>query len=86
MEETCLQISKSSYFCSIPNSYLYSGFVVPTLDMFYICTVTNEDSLEAHDDVAASYWLAVERLDEEKFGLYSIRKAVRLFKEKYLKT
>ena len=54
--------------------------------MFYICTVTNEDSLEAHDDVAASYWLAVERLDEEKFGLYSIRKAVRLFKEKYLKT
>ncbi|EFN90919.1 hydrolase, NUDIX family [Prevotella amnii CRIS 21A-A] len=86
MEETCLQIAKSSYFCSIPNSYLYSGFVVPTLDMFYICTVTNEDSLEAHDDVAASYWLAIERLDEEKFGLYSIRKAVRLFKEKYLKT
>ncbi len=85
MEETCLRLASQSFFCSLPNIYLYSGFAVPTLDMFYLCTVADEDCLEARDDAAEAYWLPIEQLDENLFGLCSIRNAVRLFKQRQIK-
>ncbi|EFB93348.1 NUDIX domain-containing protein [Prevotella bivia] len=82
MEETRLLVKELSFFCSLPNKYLYSNFMVPTLDIFYICRVSNPEEMEAHDDAAEVLWLPMEQIDEHAFGLASISKAVGLFKQK----
>lgn len=56
--------------------------MVPTLDIFYICRVSNPEEMEAHDDAAEVLWLPMEQIDEHAFGLASISKAVGLFKQK----
>lgn len=34
-EETGLQVVEATYLFSLPNTYLYSGFLVHTLDLFF---------------------------------------------------
>ena len=36
-EETGLTVDESHYQFSLPNTYLYSEFLVHTLDMFFLC-------------------------------------------------
>ena len=36
-EETGLKVEKATYQFSLPNIYIYSGFSVHTLDMFFLC-------------------------------------------------
>ena len=40
-EETGLDVQRTQYLFSLPNLYLYSGFLVHTLDMFFRCTVAD---------------------------------------------
>lgn len=81
-EETGLIVSSVEFLFSLPNSYLYSGLPVPTLDMFYRCTVENAASAEAHDDAADIMWIPIKELEPEMFGLQSIRKGVARFIER----
>ena len=37
LEETGLEVTETNYLFSIPNTYLYSGFLVHTLDQFFLC-------------------------------------------------
>ena len=39
LEETGLQVEEAVYQFSLPNTYLYSGFLVHTLDQFILCKV-----------------------------------------------
>jgi mutator protein MutT len=75
-EETNLSINSSQYLFSIPNIYLYSGFEVHTVDIFFRCTVTEYNYLTAQDDVSELFFIAYDRLDPADFGLASIRKGV----------
>ena len=52
-EETGLEITSCRYLFSIPNLYMYSGFQVHTLDMFYLCDVPDFSHACAADDAAA---------------------------------
>lgn len=85
-EETGLSVIETEYQFSLPNTYLYSGFLVHTLDQFFLCKVEDELVLTAMDDVADSMWMPLEEIVPEEFGLDSIRKGVRLFLEKYKKS
>lgn len=76
MEETGLVVRRATYLFSIPNRYLYSGLVVPTLDMFYLCEVEDTTSAHAMDDAAECQWIALDSLRPEDFGLQSIREGV----------
>ena len=38
-EETGMTVTQAEYLFSLPNIYIYSGFPVHTLDMFFRCTV-----------------------------------------------
>lgn len=78
-EETGLEVKESRYLFSLPNTYLYSGFLVHTLDLFFLCKVGEDDTPSAHDDVAESRWIPIDELNPESFGLDSIRKGVALF-------
>ena len=78
-EESGLQLptEQFDYAFSLPNSYLYSDFLVPTLDLFYRVQLPSEmPSVQAMDDVAQLSWLAPAEIDPSRFGLTSIRQGI----------
>ncbi len=79
MEETGLKATEVNYQFSIPNLYLYSDFMVHTLDMFYIVKVEDLSHVEAMDDAEESLWIPLNQLHPEEFGLGSIRQGVEKF-------
>ena len=54
-EETGLHVSQAKYMFSIPNTYVYSGFEVHTLDLVYLCKVDDMQNIKAEDDVCLLY-------------------------------
>lgn len=82
LEETGLTVARAEYLFSFPNTYLYSGLVVPTLDLFFRCEVTDLSSLRADDDAAEVMWIPFEQIHPDDFAFDSIRKGV----EEFLKT
>eukprot|EP01053_Blabericola_migrator_P006170 Blabericola_migrator_1__6169@NODE_3111_length_2029_cov_5033_321101_g1948_i0_p2_GENE_NODE_3111_length_2029_cov_5033_321101_g1948_i0NODE_3111_length_2029_cov_5033_321101_g1948_i0_p2_ORF_typecomplete_len181_score27_97NUDIX/PF00293_28/5_5e21zfNADHPPase/PF09297_11/7_2e05FYVE/PF01363_21/0_011Zn_Tnp_IS1595/PF12760_7/0_022Ribosomal_S27/PF01599_19/0_035zfC2HC5/PF06221_13/0_089DUF1922/PF09082_10/0_098DUF35_N/PF12172_8/2_6DUF35_N/PF12172_8/49RRM_1/PF00076_22/0_18Zn_ribbon_recom/PF13408_6/2DUF1936/PF09151_1 len=81
LEETGLVVTRVLYLFSIPNIYLYSGFVVRNLDLFFLCHVEQTDVIGAHDDVAETFFMRREDIKLEKFGMISIREGVKRFIE-----
>ena len=53
--------------------------VAITLDLFFLCQVADDTRLKAMDDVADSFWLPLDQVDPEKFGLDSVREGVKRF-------
>ena len=82
-EETGLDAVEVKYQFSIPNLYLYSGFLVHTLDMFYIVKVKDLSHVEAMDDAEAYYWIPLEAIDPKEFGLDSIHQGLTKILAKY---
>lgn len=79
LEETGLTVSQATYLFSLPNIYIYSGFPVHTLDMFFRCTVKDTSHFTAMDDVVASFFVPLSELNPEDFGLDSIREGLKKF-------
>ena len=79
-EETGLRVVRADYLFSLPNRYVFSGFVVATVDLFFRCRVAADDApAEAHDDASELLWVPLRALRPEAFGLESIRKGIRRF-------
>ena len=81
-EETSLNVDKTEYLFSIPNTYFYSNFQIPTMDMFFRCTVADCSSVTPADDAAEARWIPIAELNPADFGLASISQAVARFIEK----
>lgn len=79
LEETSLKVDKAVYLFTLPNIYIYSGFPVHTLDMFFICEVRDCSSFDAKDDVADSFFLPLDKVNPDDFGLDSVRKGLVRF-------
>lgn len=75
-EETGLLITSAEYLFSIPNIYVYSGFEVHTVDMFFRCKANDFSVLKAQDDVSGLQFVARNKLNPADFGLMSIRKGI----------
>lgn len=82
-EETGFEVQHATYLFSLPNIYPYSGFEVHTLDMFFLCEVDDTNAPEAHDDVAETFFLPLEKIDSQQFGLSSVRRGIERFIEMY---
>ncbi|MDR3705245.1 MAG: NUDIX domain-containing protein [Paludibacteraceae bacterium] len=78
-EEIGLEVDTMQYCFSLPNLYLYSGFEVQTLDMFFVCNVQPWTELVPADDVAEAFFLPTADIDVKKFGLSSIQKGLEIF-------
>lgn len=78
-EETGLQVTKACYLFSIPNLYMYSGFCVHTMDLFFRCTVEDAAHYNAMDDAEALTFIPLNQIHPELFGLTSIRHGVERF-------
>lgn len=81
-EETGMEVQKAEYLFSLPNLYVYSGFTVHTLDMFFRCSVADTLHFEAMDDAADVFFLPLKDIRIEEFGLGSIRKGLERFLKK----
>lgn len=75
-EETGLESSEVEFLFSIPNNYLYSNMIIPTMDMFFRCKVSNTELLTAMDDVSELIWINKHALNPADFGLESIKKGI----------
>lgn len=82
-EETGLDATEITYLFSYPNTYLYSGFLVHTLDMFYLIKVKSLSYIEAMDDAAAYYWIPLTELDLDQFAFSSIKNGLQRFVQTY---
>ena len=80
-EETGLIVEEARYLFSLPNLYEYSGFMVHTLDQFFLCTVKDTERITAQDDVAETFWMSLSKINPDDFGLDSVRKGVARFLE-----
>ena len=80
-EETGLVVTSAQYLFSVPNTYLYSGFSIPTLDMFFLCEVADGAMLQAGDDASDCFWMPLDEIKVEDFGLHSIREGLRRYIE-----
>lgn len=78
-EETGLEVTKTKYLFSLPNTYVYSGFTVHTLDQFFRCTVKETAHFRAMDDAAELFFVPLKEIRPEEFGLNSIRRGVEQF-------
>lgn len=83
MEETSLKINNARYLFSQPNVYRYSGFDIPTMDLFFSCEVEDITTLKANDDADECFWVKLEDIHTEQFGLRSVRQALHIFKENF---
>lgn len=78
-EETGLRIEPSRYLFSLPNVYPYSGLDVRTMDLFFECRVSSTEKLTPMDDVAELFFISLDKINPQLFGLKSIRKAVSIY-------
>lgn len=78
-EETGLHVTQTHYLFSIPNLYMYSGFCVHTMDLFFKCTVEDTTCFKAMDDAAALSFIPLNEVRPEQFGLTSIRHGIERF-------
>lgn len=78
-EELGLNLDEGRFLFSVPNLYTFSGWTLPTLDIFFLFEVNNVVPQPA-DDVADCYFVPLAELEEEKFGFISMKKAVRKLK------
>lgn len=78
-EETGLEVQEVIYQFSYPNTYLYSGFLVHTLDMFFVVKPKSLANIEAMDDAAAYYWIPLDKIEIEKFAFESTRNGLKRF-------
>lgn len=76
-EETGLDVDRVEFLFSLPNQYLYSGFNVHTIDMFYRCHVSDTSLARAADDAGELLWLRPQDIHPEDFGLTSIREGIK---------
>ena len=83
-EETNLDVVGLKYLFSVPNTYVYSGFEVHTLDMVFECQVDDFSSMRAEDDVNKLNFICRENLNPNEFGLLSIKGIIKKLKEKEL--
>ncbi len=78
-EELGVEISHCTYLFSFPNRYEYSGLTIPTLDLFFKCTVIDTTQIQAADDVAACHFVSLNEINTDMFGFESIRNGVVKF-------
>ena len=75
-EETGLIVNNFAYCFSIPNVYVYSGFDIHTLDLFFEANVNEIAAIKAADDVSELLWMKQDDIEPEQFGLTSIKQAI----------
>jgi len=81
-EELNLDVDSMEYMMSAPNTYYYKGITYHTLDLAFVCHVSDLTGLKAQDDIAAAQFIPPEEIDPARFFFPSIR----VFIEQFIQT
>jgi NADH pyrophosphatase NudC (nudix superfamily) len=79
MEELQLEVENPTFLFSLPNEYEYSNLLIPTLDLFFLCQIKKDLIPIPSDDVEDCFYVPLEKIQLELFGLKSVKKAVEIF-------
>ena len=82
-EETGMEVTETKYLFTLPNTYLYSDFLVHTCDLFFQVKVQSTEKIQAMDDVAETYWVPLDQVNPDDFGLTSIRQGILKYLSEY---
>lgn len=77
LEETGCKVIQTKFLFSLPNTYLYSGFLVHTIDSFFRCELDNYENVNASDDVAECFWIPLKEINPNDFGLDSVQVGIK---------
>ena len=75
-EETGCKVTDTQFLFTLPNTYLYSDFLVHTIDIFFLCCIDENIQLAANDDVAECMWIPISVVNPKEFGLVSVRRGI----------
>ena len=84
LEEVGLDIPSSSfrYLVSLPNRYLFQGFIWPTIDLFYMTKIASFDAvLPQASEVSEWFALPLDEIPLDDFAFASNAGAVRALRE-----
>jgi mutator protein MutT len=82
-EELNIEILDPQLFTTIPNIYTYSGMQLNTLDLIYIAQIEDSSQLCAADDVSEAFFVPLNTISPEEFGLDSIKKGIIALLKEY---
>ncbi|MFV0505095.1 MAG: NUDIX domain-containing protein [Bacteroidales bacterium] len=72
-EELNLKINKLSYFGTYTNKYPFGGLIVNTIDIVYLCEVTDFSCLEVDDDVDKVKFVPLHKIDMKEISSQAMR-------------
>lgn len=75
-EELNLSPSFISYYGSFPNHYPFSGCIVNTVDMAFICIVDSFEGLKSMDDVSDVIFIKPEGLNQDLVAFNSAKNII----------
>lgn len=78
-EELNGDVLEMRYLFSLPNDYHYSGLNIPTMDLFFECTLKDYQHITPADDVAACFFIPLDEINPSLFGLNSVKEAVKKY-------
>ena len=76
LEETGMTVTRAQYLFSLPNLYLYSGFMVHTLDMFFRVEAGEIGHIRCSDDVSRAEFITPGEIDFSRIGFWSMKAAL----------
>lgn len=81
-EELNLDVLKMEYLISYPNLYPFSGIVVPTADLAFICEVSNLESIKPNDDVASYEFVHPTKIDSDTLCADSMKNIIQFYQRR----
>ncbi|NLO71771.1 MAG: NUDIX domain-containing protein [Porphyromonadaceae bacterium] len=78
-EEIGVKPISINFLFTLPNEYLYSGLIVPTMDVFFEAKLDDNAQIQANDDVEECFFLPIREVNPALFGMKSVRKAVKIY-------
>jgi 8-oxo-dGTP pyrophosphatase MutT (NUDIX family) len=81
-EEIGARVVRATFLITVPNQYLYKGFIIPVLDLYYHCLVEGLDQLHFGDgEVEDCFFAAIDEEMLSDFAFAANRSALRYFRD-----
>ena len=78
-EELNLHVTEMAYLVSFPNLYPFSDFLVPTVDLAFVCKTGDQDGLKPDDDVASVEFVLPENINYNELCSESMKQIIRFY-------
>ncbi len=72
-EELDLEVDKIEFYASFPNQYVYSGYVVNTVDSVFKCTINDFAPITYRDDISGYEFLNIKNVNQKEIAFKSVK-------------